>query len=83
MWNLKYGQNESTYKTEIGTQREQTWGCQGGREESGMNWEFGVSKYKLLHLEWISKEVLPYSRGNYIQSLEINQMEDNIRNIYI
>jgi len=38
---------------------------------SGMDWEFGVSRCKLLHLEWISNEVLLYSTGNYIQSLGI------------
>ena len=36
-----------------------------------MDWEFGVSRYKLLHLVWISSEVLLYSAGNYIQSLGI------------
>ena len=41
----------------------------GGR---GMDWEFGVSRYKLLHLEWISSEVLLYSAGKYIQSLGID-----------
>ena len=38
---------------------------------SGMDGEFGVSRCKLLHLEWISNEVLLYSTGNYIQSLGI------------
>ena len=37
--------------------------------ESGMDWKFGVSKRKLLHLEWISNEVLTYSIGKSIQSL--------------
>ena len=47
--------------------REQTCGCHGdGR--SGMDWEFGVSRCKLLHLEWLEKEVLLYSTANYIQS---------------
>ena len=41
-------------------------GCQWGGGESGMEWEFGVSRCKLLHLEWISNEVLVYSTGNYI-----------------
>ena len=41
-------------------------GVGGGR---GMDGEFGVNRYKLLHLEWISNEVLLYSIGNYIQSL--------------
>ena len=40
-----------------------------------MNWEFEVSKCKLLHLEWISNEVLLYSTGNYIQSLGIDHDE--------
>ena len=36
-----------------------------------MDGEFGVSRYKLLHLEWISSEVLLSSTGNYMQSLGI------------
>ena len=43
-------------------------GQEGG---SGMDGELGVSRYKLLHLEWISNEVLLYSTGDYIQSLGI------------
>ena len=42
---------------------EQTCGCQGGQGGSGMAWEFGVSRCKLLYLEWISNEVLLYSTG--------------------
>ena len=37
--------------------------------KSGMYGEFGVGRCKLLHLEWMSNEVLLYSTGNYIQSL--------------
>ena len=48
---------------------EQTYGCQGWGKESGIVWEFGVSGCKLLHLEWISNEVLLNSTGNYIQLL--------------
>ena len=33
-----------------------------------MDWEFGVSRCKLLHVELISIEVLLHSRGRYIQS---------------
>ena len=36
---------------------------------SGIDWEFGVSRCKILHLEWISTEVLLYNTGNYIQRL--------------
>ena len=38
----------------------------GGR---GRDWEFGVGRYKLLCLEWISNDVLLHSTANYIQSL--------------
>ena len=59
--------NLSTEKKQTHGQGEQTCGCQGGG--SGMDWEFGVSRCKRLHLEWISNEILLYSMGNYIQSL--------------
>ena len=39
-------------------------GEEGG---SGMDGEFGVNRFKLLHLKWIDM-VLKYSTGNYIQS---------------
>ena len=38
-------------------------------EGVGWNWEFGVSRCKLLRLEWISIALLLYSTGNCIQSL--------------
>ena len=31
--------------------------------EVRMDWEFGVSVFKLLNLQWISSEVLLYSTG--------------------
>ena len=37
---------------------EQTCGCQGGGGGRGIDWESGVSRCKLLHLEWISNETL-------------------------
>ena len=40
-----------------------------GRGERRVNGEFGVSRYRLLHLEWMGNGVLLYSTGNYIQSL--------------
>ena len=49
--------------------REETCLCQGGGGGIGMDEEFGVIRYKPLHLEWIHNEVLLYSTGNYIQSL--------------
>ena len=50
--------------------REQTCGCQGG--VGGMDWESGVSRYKLLHTEWTDNKVLVYRTGNYIQCPGIN-----------
>ena len=41
-----------------------------------MDWESAVNIWKLLHLEWVSNEILLYSTGNYIQS---PMMEDNVR----
>ena len=37
-----------------------------------MEWEFGVSRCKLLYIEWINNKILLYSTGNYIQYPMIN-----------
>ena len=81
MWNLKYGPNEPIYKMETSGYGEQT--CGGGG--SGMDWEFGVNRCKLLHLELISNEILLYSTGNYIYSLvmEHDGGESEKKNIYV
>ena len=36
------------------------------------NWEFGISRCKLLYIGWINNKVLLYSTGNYIQYLVMN-----------
>ena len=69
MWHLKYGTNEPIYRTEGLTDVENGLVVAKGE---GWEWdgcEFGASK--LLLWEWISKEVLTYSTGNYTQSLVI------------
>ena len=38
----------------------------------GVEWEFGVSRCKLLYTEWINNKVLLYSTGNYIRYPMIN-----------
>ena len=43
--------NLSTQQRETYGHREQTCGCQGGGERREIDWEFGVSGCKLLHLE--------------------------------
>ena len=32
-----------------------------------MDWEFGISRSKLLHIEWINQKALLYNLGDYIQ----------------
>ena len=43
-------------------------GLARGEGEGGMNWDIGVSRCKVLHLEGIDSKVLLYSTGNSIQS---------------
>ena len=38
----------------------------------GMDWEFGISRSKLLYIGWINNKVLLYNTGNYIQYPVIN-----------
>ena len=38
--------------------REQTCGRQEGEYRGGMDQEFGIGRYKLLHTEWINKVLL-------------------------
>jgi len=45
---------------------EETYGCPGG-SGMGEEWEFRVSRCKLLYGKWINNKVLRYSTGNYIQ----------------
>ena len=67
--------------------REQTGVCQGrwqGGGGRGMDWEFGISRCKLLHIGWVNNKVLLYSIGNYIQCTGINHngKEYTKKNIY-
>ena len=61
--------NLSTEKKQTQGHGKQSCGCQKEGGGSGMDWEFGVGRCKLLHLEWKRNEVLLYSTGNCIQSL--------------
>ena len=40
--------------------------AQGGARWTGVDWELGVNRCKLLPLEWISNEILLCSTGNYV-----------------
>ena len=49
IWNLIYATNEHFHRKENHGHGEQTYSCQGGG--SGMDWELGVHRCKLLPLE--------------------------------
>ena len=61
-----------TEQKQIHRHGEQTCGCQS----NGMDWDFGFTSCKLLHLEW-KENFLLYSTGNYIQSPGIDMMKNN------
>ena len=46
--------------------------AKGEERGGGKNWEFGISRCKLLYIGWINNKVLLYSTGNYTQYPEIN-----------
>ena len=77
--------NLSTKQKQTHRHGEPTCGFQGRQGKSEMDWEFGVSRCKPLHLEWISKRVLLYSTGDYIQSLVIehDRRQNEKKNICI
>ena len=61
VWNLKYNTNVHNHKIEI-----DLWlpsRRSGGRRK---DWEFGISRCKLLYTEWINNKVLLHSTGHYI-----------------
>ena len=50
----------------------------------GLDWEFGVSRCKLLYAKWINFKALLYSTVNYIQYPVINHNGENMKkNVYI
>ena len=61
MWNLKSDTNDPIYKrnrlTDIENRLVVAKGGGGGGGR-GTEWEFEVSRCKLLHLEWINNKVL-------------------------
>ena len=50
----------------------------GERVGGWVEWEAGVSRCKLLYIEWINNKVLLYSTDNYIQYPMIIIMEKDI-----
>ena len=79
MWNLKYNTNEHIYKRNRLTDTEKRLGIV--RFRGAMEWEFGVSRCKLLCIEWIKIKVLLYSTESYIQCLVIKHNGQYMKNI--
>ena len=48
-----------------------------------MNWEFGMSRYKLLYMGWISNKVPLYTTLSYIQYPVINHSGKVCRRVCI
>ena len=49
----------------------------------GMDWEFEISRCKLVYIEWINNNILLYSTGNYIQYPGINYNGKEYKKVYI
>ena len=83
IWNLICGTNEPFHRKENHGHGEQTCGCLEEGGGSGTYWEFGVSRCKLLPLEWISTEILLYSTGNYVWSLVMEHDHVRKKNVFM
>ena len=42
--------------------------AKGGGRGSGMDWESGVRRCQLLHLEWMGSGILLHGPGNYVSN---------------
>ena len=72
MWNLKKYTNELIYKTEIDPQTQKTNICLPKESWGGINWDYGINRYTLLHIKQINNKDLLYRTRNYIQYLVVN-----------
>ena len=86
--NLKYDTNELFYETETESQPQRTdlWLPSRMESSGGIDWEFGISRCKLLYqyIEWKNNKVLLYSTGKYIQYPVINHnWKGQEKNLYI
>ena len=57
--------------------------AKGERGGGRMDLEFGVSRCKLLHIEWTNSNILLYSTGKYIQYPVINHNKKEYKEEYI
>ena len=50
MWNVKYDTNEHIYETNRLTERTRLWLLRVKKGGGGMDWELGISRWKLLYI---------------------------------
>ena len=67
-------------KTDSQTYRTDLWLPREG--EGRIDWEFGISRFKLVCIGWINNKFLLYSIGNYIQYPVINHDGNQKENKY-
>ena len=72
MWNVKQDTNEHVHETDSQTQGTDLWLPRGTGLGVGVDWESGISRCKLLYVEWIKNKVLLYTTEDYIQYPAIN-----------
>ena len=54
------------------------------RDERELEWEFRISRCKLVYIGWINNKVLLYSPGNYIQYPVVNHNEkEYLKSLYV
>ena len=58
MWNLNHDTNEPIYTIETHSQIQRLVVVREKESSGRMEWEVGISRYKLLYREWISNKVL-------------------------
>ena len=65
MQNLKYNINQHIYETKTDTDMENSLvAAKGEGRKERRDWEFGVSRDKLLYIGWIDNKFLLYSTGS-------------------
>ena len=68
IWNVKY--DKRTYlqnRNRLTNIENRPQVAQEERGGKAMEWEVGVSTYKLLYMEWMNNKVLLYSRETHMQ----------------
>ena len=65
LWQFKYNTNEHIYETDSDMENRLVGKVCGGVSWGGKDWEFGISRCKLVYREWINNKALLCSTRNY------------------